>query len=105
MISANDHSPSEDKRQASIELLKQNHDFPDVVMLKAIGKNERGFLGRVVAAVRDRLGLDEDPPYRSRATANGKHIAVTMEPTFESAEQVLDAYDAIKGVEGVVMVL
>ncbi len=105
MIANNEAQPPDNERQASIDLLNQTHDFPQAVMLKAIGKNERGFTGRVVAAVRDRLGLAEDPPYRTRQTANGKHVSVTIEPVFDSAEQVLDAYAAIKGVDGVVMVL
>jgi putative lipoic acid-binding regulatory protein len=92
-------------RADSIDLLNMTHDFPCPVMIKAIGKNEADFPMRIAWAIRDALGLEFDPVYRTREAQGGRHIAVTLEPTFDNAEQVLDLYDAIRKVEGVVMVM
>ena len=90
-------------RAESIELLNSAHEFPCPVMVKVIGKNENDFPERVVAVIRQQLQLDFDPPFSTRQTPNGRHISVTVEPTFDDAEQVLDTYAAISQIEGVVM--
>ena len=89
----------------SIQLLEATHNFPCNIMVKVIGRTEDGFLGRIIAALRLVQQLDEDPPYRSRETPNGQHIAVTFEPFVETAEEVLVIYDHIRTVQGVVMVM
>lgn len=92
-------------REQSIELLNETHTFPTYMMFKVIGKNTDGFSGRVVACVRDTLELEMDPDFRSRSTANERHISITVEPEVQNAEQVLDVYDKLKEVKGVVMLL
>ena len=47
----------------SIELLESGHVFPGPYMFKLIGRTENGFVGRAVAAVRDALAAEVDPPY------------------------------------------
>ncbi len=89
----------------SIQLLEATHSFPCNIMVKVIGRSEDGFLGRVVAALRMCQQLEEDPPYRSRETPNGLHVAVTFDPYVETAEEVLLIYDHIRTVRGVVMVM
>lgn len=85
------------EREFSIDLLNSRHDFPCEFMLKVIGKDQDDFVQRVLDAV------GGEPAYKTRATPNGKHIAITMEPIVESAEQVLELYARIQTVEGVVM--
>jgi putative lipoic acid-binding regulatory protein len=92
-------------RQESLELLRQTHDFPTQVMFKVIGENEPGFVARVVATVRDAIHGDEDPPFRTRETPQGRHISVTVEPHLTAAEQVLLVYARLRTVRGVVMLL
>lgn len=92
-------------RQESLELLRQTHDFPTCVMFKAIGENDPGFVARVVATVRDAIHEDEDPPFRTRETPNGRHVSVTIEPYLTAAEQVLLVYARLRTVRGVVMLL
>ncbi len=95
----------EEKRQNSINLLNETHTFPCPVMIKVIGLNEEGFISNIVKVIRDELNLKFDPPIRTREAKNGAHISITMEPRFLNAEEVLEVYARISGVDGVVMVL
>lgn len=89
----------------SVELLESTHRFPCPYVLKVIGRSEDGFVGRVVAAVRDQLEDDVDPPYRFRTTAAGRHVSVTLEPYFNSAWDVLAVYGRIQELRGLVFVM
>lgn len=89
----------------SIELLESTHDFPCTYVLKVIGKSDDGFVGRVVAAVRDHLELEVDPPYRVRGTTGGRHVSITLEPVVNSAWDVLAIYGRIQEIDGLVMML
>jgi putative lipoic acid-binding regulatory protein len=74
-------------------------------MFKVIGLVENGFAARVVAAVRDELAGETDPPFRLRETAGGRHVSVTLEPTVQTATQVLAIYNRIRRTAGLVMLL
>ena len=74
-------------------------------MLKAIGRMDGDFALRVVAAVRTTLEQDFDAPYELRHTSGGRHIAVTIQPWVESSRQVIELYNAIRTLEGLVMLL
>lgn len=87
----------------ALDLLEQAHHFPGPYIFKVIGRSERGFLARTVAAVRDELDAPIDPPYRIRETAGGKHMAITLTPEVQTAQQVLDVYRRLSGTEGLVM--
>jgi len=62
-------------------------------------------VARVVAAVREELTADADPPYRVREAAGGRHVAVTLEPTVQTAPQVLAVYARLRRIDGLVMLL
>ena len=89
----------------SIELLESIHQFPGPYVFKVIGRAEDGFVGRVVAAMRDELDQSLDPPYSLRQTSGGRHVAVTLEPTVQTARQVLDIYRRMRTLVGLVMLL
>ena len=89
----------------TIELLESVHQFPGPYIFKAIGRADNGFVGRVVAAVRDELAQGTDPPYSFRQAVGGRHIAVTLEPTVQTAQQVLAIYRRIRNVMGLVLLL
>ncbi len=91
------------KRMPPIELLESSHTFPGPYIFKVIGKAERGFLARTVAAVRVALAHELDPPYKVRESAGGRHIAITLEPRVETAQQVLDVYRRLSLTAGLVM--
>jgi uncharacterized protein len=87
----------------AIELLESTHTFPGPYTFKVIGRSERGFVARAVAAVRDELAFELDPPYRTREARGGQHIAVTLEPEVQSAGQVLAVYRRLRDMAGLVM--
>jgi putative lipoic acid-binding regulatory protein len=89
----------------SIELLESTHHFPGPYMFKVIGKAEDGFVARVVAAVRDELHEDADPPYRLRQATGGRHVSITLEPHVRTAHQVLAIYGRIRQTSGIVLLL
>lgn len=89
----------------SMDLLEQRHSFPCAFTFKVIGSSENNFTARVVAAIRDELGLELDPPFSLRHTAHGRHVAVTLEPECQSAQQVLAVYGRLTGMDGLVMLL
>lgn len=87
------------------ELIEATHSFPCLYMFKAIGKSENGFVARVVIAVREELGLEKDPDFTVRQTEAGRHVAVTLEPLVDDAEQVLAVYRRIMEVAGLVLLV
>ena len=87
----------------ALELLQATHQFPGPFIFKAIGRVENGFAARVVAAVREELGAEVDPPFSLREAAGGRHVSVTLEPRLERVEQVLSVYRRIRTVAGLVV--
>jgi putative lipoic acid-binding regulatory protein len=85
-----------------VELLEATHTFPGPYTFKAIGRAEQGFTARVVAAVREELAATADPPWRVREAAGGRHVAVTVEPIVQTAEQVLGVYRRLRQTAGLV---
>ena len=89
--------------QPYIELLEATHRFPGPFMFKVIGRAEEQFVARVLAAVREKLGDDNEPAFSIRNTANGVHTCVTLEPEVPSAAAVVEIYSHLRGVDGVMM--
>jgi putative lipoic acid-binding regulatory protein len=87
----------------TVEILEDTHTFPGPYLFKVIGRAENGFVARAVAAAREALAWEEDPPYRVRETPGGRHVAVTLEPTVQTAEQVLAIYRRLRNTPGLVM--
>jgi putative lipoic acid-binding regulatory protein len=87
----------------AIELLENTHTFPGPYTFKVIGRSEKGFVARTVAAVRDELACAVDPPYKTRDTRGGQHVAVTLEPEVRSAWQVLAVYRRLRAMAGLVL--
>ena len=87
----------------TVELLEKTHAFPCPYLFKIIGKADQGFSARVVAAVREELHIEVDPPYRVREAEGGRHLAVTLEPVVQSAQQVIAIYRRLCVLDGLVM--
>jgi putative lipoic acid-binding regulatory protein len=87
----------------TIQLLEQTHAFPCPFLMKVIGKSDQGFMARVIAVVREELAVETDPPFRVREAVGGRHVAVTVEPTVQSAQQVLAIYRRLGALKGLVM--
>ena len=86
-----------------LELLEKNHSFPCPYLFKIIGKPENDFTERVIAIVREELLFDFDPAYQVREAVGGRHVSVTLEPTVQSARQVLTIYRRWSVLDGLVM--
>jgi putative lipoic acid-binding regulatory protein len=93
------------KHLPALELLESTHCFPGPYMFKVIGRVENGFVARVVAAVRDELRADVDPPYRFRHAVGGRHVCVTLEPIVQTGHEILAVYRRIQAMAGLVMLL
>lgn len=93
-----DHLPA-------IDLLEATHSFPCSYMFKVIGTTDANFVGRTLQTVRRMLPEEMEPPFSSRTTANGRHVSVTIEPTMESAADVLAVYRELAELQGLVMLL
>ncbi len=94
------------ERQDALRMLEQFHCFPGSYMFKAIGYNSGEFAQKVRQAAEGVLGpLTEEGSLRSRPSAGGKYLAVTIESELASPEQVLAVYDALKALEGLVALI
>lgn len=89
----------------SRELLESVHAFPCVYTFKVIGSPDDHFVGRVVAAVKFHLPADAEPAFSSRKSSSGKHICVTIEPHLDNADLVLEVYQRLHGLDGVIMLM
>lgn len=88
-----------------LELLKRTHIFPGHYTFKAVGKVDLHFADRLVAAVRDELDLEKDPPVKRRLSGSGQHCSVTLELRVQSAEEVHAIYERIAAVPGILLML
>jgi len=93
-----DAIPSED-------LLADHHAFPGTYHFKAIGVASDDFEGRVVAAAVMEVAGPGEVEHSVRETKGGRHIAVSLEVTVQSPEQVRAIYAAIRQVEGLSLLL
>ena len=87
------------------ELLDAVHQFPGQFVFKAVGRADGEFVDSVVAIVREVLEQDFDPPFETRGTPAGRHIAVTVVACVQSSEEVLLVYARIRELPGLVMLL
>jgi putative lipoic acid-binding regulatory protein len=62
------------------ELLDAMHQFPGKFVFKAVGKADVDFVTEVISVVREVLELEFDPPFETRETPAGRHVAVTVTP-------------------------
>jgi uncharacterized protein len=91
-----DHRPS-------VELLESVHLFPGVYKIKAIGRADDDFESRVVDAVCDHLPARSDLDYSVRTTPGGRHVALTLDITVQTAEQVRAIYAEIRELRGLTL--
>ena len=82
------------------DLLTSTHAFPGSYTIKAIGRSAEAFVERVVAAAQMSLARAADVHYSVRSTPRGNHVAVTLELTVLSADEVLGVYEALRVVKG-----
>jgi putative lipoic acid-binding regulatory protein len=91
-----DHRPS-------LELLESTHFFPGVYQIKAIGLAEEDFERRIVEAVVSELATPSELDHTVRTTPGGRHVAVTLDITVQTAEQVRNIYAKIREARGLTL--
>lgn len=91
-----DHRPS-------IDLLESSHAFPGVYRIKAIGATGGDFVARVLAAAAEEVASAAEIDHSVRETRGGRHVALTLDVTVQSAEQVRAIYARIREVEGLTL--
>jgi uncharacterized protein len=91
-----DHRPS-------VELLESTHFFPGVYQIKAIGRAADEFEQRVVSVVVSHLAAASDLDYSVRTTPGGRHVAITLDISVQTAEQVRAIYAEIRDVQGLTL--
>ncbi|MFO0892279.1 MAG: DUF493 domain-containing protein [Isosphaeraceae bacterium] len=96
-------SPARVDHRPSAELLESIHPFPGVYRIKAIGTAGDDFERRVVEAAVSQLPARSDLDYSIRSTPGGRHIAITLDITVQTAEQVRAVYAEIQGVVGLTL--
>ncbi len=87
------------------ELLESTHRFPGAYTIKAIGQAEEGFVDRIVAAAQQGLERASDVQFSVRSTPQGAHVAVTLELSVLSADEVIAVYQALREVKGLKLLL
>lgn len=99
------HFSMSKNKQESIDLLMATHSFPGSFTFKVIGRAENDFQSIVLDTIKRTTDGCSEIPHSSRETSGGRHIAITAEPTVESPEMVLEIYERLKELPGVVMLL
>ncbi len=94
-----------ERYEEAIRLLEDTCDFPGEFLFKVIGSQKDDFVQRVVTTVQEALEMDDEPPFTTRETPNGRHVSVTLEPLVQCAADVLTTYDRLREIDGVVMLL
>jgi putative lipoic acid-binding regulatory protein len=91
-----DHRPS-------VDTLESTHPFPGVYQIKAIGVADDDFERRVVEAVIAEVAGPGELDYRVRTTPGGRHVALTLDITVQTAEQVRLIYARIRETPGLTL--
>ncbi len=76
----------------SLELIEANHSFPGQYRIKAIGSTGDDFVGRVLAATASEISGPSEVESSVRKTQGGRHVAITLDVTVQTAEQVRAIY-------------
>ncbi len=85
--------PKNEREQEMIELLNQSHDWPDDYTFKFVIKTEL------------KSELDqyfEGCTIEEKYSRNGKYTSITVTKKMNSAEEVLDIYQKISTIPGVI---
>lgn len=89
----------------TIESLEKAHRFPTNYIIKVIGAIENDFAHRVSSVVSGILPDPSTTKFSSRSSANGRHVAVTVEATVDSATTIQRLYQDLLALDGLVMLL
>jgi len=90
---------------SSDRLLESTHSFPCVFPIKAIGSAAEHFESRVLQVVREELAGPSELDCSVRTTPGGRHVALTLDITVQTADQVRAIYRRIRALDGLKLLL
>jgi len=89
-----------------LELLEANHSFPGFFSLSILCHNKPGVPDAVRAALNDVLSVPVDDAFwKTQESKKANYVSHRVTVTCDSAQHVLDVYERLNGVEGVIRVL
>jgi len=91
--------------ESEMNLLEEAHEFPCVFTMKVVGKTENEFVERVLKVIAEYAGQGTEFEFFTRSTSGGRHVAVTVSPELESAQQVTSLYAELRQLDGIVMLM
>lgn len=92
------------ERDDTLRVLNEGHSFPGPYMFKVIGENSPEFVALIIQAATLVTGPAAAPNVSVRESSGGKHQAVTLSIDVQSAEQVLEIYEAFRSISSAKMV-
>ena len=93
-----------DNRDRALNLLRENHVFPGPFEFRAVVRPDRRD-AVIEALVTAAGGQDAVVGVTERPSRNATYLSVRVEMHIDRAEQVLELYDVLKAVDGVIMAL
>lgn len=96
------HAPGARERAAA--LLEATHQFPGEYFLTVIALHDAAITARLVEAVK-RIDQASERPYLSQPSSGGKYVSHRFSVRVAGAAEVLQLYELVRTVEGVVTVM
>ena len=96
-------SGNSDERQRTLALLDDQHTFPGTFRFRVVIRP--GLRAPVVQAVAAVVKEDAIGRVHERVSRNGNYLSLRLEVEVASAEQVLEVYEVLQRVDGVLAVL
>ena len=93
---------SDEARARALALLEATHEFPCDYSLTVIAISRESTADELIRVMRH---IEESPSYSARPSAGGKYVSHKFSVRVSAAGQVLELYELVKTVEGVVTVL
>jgi putative lipoic acid-binding regulatory protein len=91
------------ERERTLALLREQHEFPGAFGFRVVIRpGLRATVVQTVVAVLDDDALGE---VHERTSRKGNYVALRLRATCASAEQVLEVYEVLQRVDGVLAVL
>ena len=92
------------EREAALELLRSQHEFPGLFLFRVVVRPEvtDAVIGAMTAAAGSEGRVHE---VTKRRSSKGKYVALHVDIDLPRAEVVLDVYTALHGMDGVMTAL
>jgi putative lipoic acid-binding regulatory protein len=94
----------DERRERALALLESQHSFPGPFEFRVVTRppDRSGAISAVLATVGGSERLIE---VTERSSERGNYVAIRVRVTVDAATVVLDVYEVLRGVEGVITVM